>query len=116
MKNKLSFIKMDDLRGSWFVENEECSWIGTVERGTDFPKRFVLKEIEYHAEYTSENLRQIADFIDSVEKKEKLKKETKITAGEHSYSASIKKKENIYSQIQENSEPELPVPVVKPES
>ena len=73
MKNKLSFIKMDDLRNSWFVENREGSWIGTIEKGKENHKRFVLRDIEYHAEYTSENLKQIADFIDSLEKEEKIK-------------------------------------------
>jgi hypothetical protein len=73
MKSKLSFIKMDDIRDAWFVENNESSWIGTIEKGKDNYKRFVLRDIEYHAEYTSENLNQIADFLDSLEKEEKLK-------------------------------------------
>ena len=60
---------MDDLREAWFVENEEGTWIGTVEKGKKFSKRFVLRDVEYHAEYTSEQVKQVAGFIESLEKK-----------------------------------------------
>ena len=68
MKDRLVFNKMDDLREAWFVENSEGMWIGSIVKGKKFNRRFVLNDVEHHAEYTSENLKQVAAFIDTLEK------------------------------------------------
>ena len=52
MKKYLKFTKVNDLRETWCVENDEGDWIGTITKSTIFKKRFVLKEVEYYAEFT----------------------------------------------------------------
>lgn len=69
MKKHLKFAKVNDLRDTWCVENDEGDWIGTITKSTIFKKRFVLKEVEYYAEFTYESLKQVGNFIESLENK-----------------------------------------------
>ena len=69
MKEHLKFTRVDDYRDTWLVENDEGDWIGTIMKSDVFKKRFVLKEIEYYAEFTSESLRQVGNLIESLENK-----------------------------------------------
>ena len=64
MKKHLKFVKANGLRDTWCVENDEGDWLGTIMKSSLFKKRFVFKEVEYRAEFTSELLREVRDFID----------------------------------------------------
>lgn len=67
MKKKLKFAKANDLGDTWYVENDEDDWLGTIMKSTVYKRRFVLKEVEYSAEFTSESLGEVRDFIDFLE-------------------------------------------------